>query len=89
MVDSLPLFREARCPASLVAATTTNTMAVDDVRVRQVCVGAWSIIACGTSTGDVIALDLEDYDGDGMMSGRVMGCAMGRIDHRRRHRGRR
>ena len=65
------------CPALLVAATTTNTMAVDDVRVRQVCVGAWSIIACGTLTGDVIALDLKDYGGNRMMSGSVMGCAMG------------
>jgi acetamidase/formamidase len=76
MVDSLPLFRQARCPASLIAATKTNTMAVD-VCVRQVCVGTWPIVACGTSTGDVIATDLEDYEGDGMMGGRVMGCAMG------------
>ena len=72
----MPLFREARCPALLVAVMMTNTMAVI-VCVHQVCVGAWPIVACRTSTGDVIMLDLEDYNGDGMMGGRVMGCAIG------------
>ena len=50
---------------------TMNTMAVD-ICMHQICIGALPIVACRALMGDVIVLDLKDYDGDGLMGGRVM-----------------